>query len=144
MNAAEKALRNARMLHAGFFLASIAYILVPLVVIKTQTKEVNSVIVGMIFFFAVSDLAIAIFFRARLVNPVAGTLAQNPDDAGAAAKWSRGVILSLIFCTTTIMFGLALRILGASWNVCGLFFVTGILLLLAWTPKLDLPSSTRS
>lgn len=139
MSAAEKALRNARMLHAGFFLASIAYILVPLVVIKTQTKEVNPVIIGMVFLLAISDLGIAIFFRARLVNPVTETLAQNPEDAMAAARWSRGVSLSLVFCMATVLFGVALRILGANWNICGLFFVTGILLLLAWTPKLDLP-----
>jgi hypothetical protein len=144
MNAAEKALRNVRMLHAGFFLACIAYILVPLVMIKTPTKEVNPIIAGMIFFFAVSDLGIATFFRARLVSPVAKTLAQNPEDTKAAAKWSRGVSLSLVFCMATVLFGVALQILGATWNVYGLFFVTGILLLLAWRPKLDLPSSTRS
>lgn len=143
MNAAEKALRNARMLHAALFLASIAYILVPLVVMKTQTKEVNPAIVAAVSLIAVSDLGIATFFRSKMVKSAAETLAQNPEDAGAAAKWSRGVLLSLVFCMSTILFGLVLRILGASWNICGLFFITGILLLLAWTPKLDLPSSAN-
>jgi len=143
MNAAEKALRNARMLHAGFFLASIAYILVPLVVIKTQTKEINPAIVAAISLIAVGDLGIATFFRSKMVKSAEETLAQNPEDSGTAAKWSRGVLLSLVFCMSTILFGLVLRILGASWNVCGLFFVAGILLLLAWTPKLDLPSSAN-
>lgn len=144
MNAAEKALRNARMLHAGLFLVSIAYILVPLLVIKTQTKEISPAIVAAVSLIAVSDLGIAAFFRSKMVKSAEETLAQNPEDAGATAKWSRGVLLSLVFCMSTILFGLVLRILGASWNFCGLFFVVGILLLLAWTPKLDLPSSAGS
>lgn len=144
MDAAEKALHNARVLHAGLFLTSIAYIVVPLAVIKAQTKEINPAIVAVVSLIAVSDLGIAAFFRGKMVKSAGETLAQNPEDAGAAAKWSRGVLLSLVFCTSTVLLGLVLRILGAGWNVCGVFFIAGILLLLAWTPKLDLPSSSAS
>jgi hypothetical protein len=144
MNAAEIALRKARLLHAGFFLASILYVLIPLVAIKTETKEVNPLVVGAFFLIAISDLGIATFLRGKMVKSAAETLAQNSEDAGAAAKWSRGVLLSLVFCMSTILLGLVLRILGASWNVCGVFFIAGILLLLAWMPKLDLPSSCGS
>jgi surface polysaccharide O-acyltransferase-like enzyme len=86
MNPAEKALRNARILHAWFFLASIAYVLVPLVVIKTQTNEINPAIVVAVSLIAVSDLGIATFFRSKMVKSAGETLAQNPEDAGAAAK----------------------------------------------------------
>jgi hypothetical protein len=49
------------------------------------------------------------------------------------------VILSLVFCESVILFGLALRVLGAGWNVAGVFYAVGIVLMLLWTPKLDLP-----
>lgn len=79
-----------------------------------------------------------IFFRSKKVTPAAEALAQNPEDAVMAKEWNSGVILSLVFSETIVLFGLALRIMGISWNISGLFYVVGILLMLAWTPKLDL------
>jgi F0F1-type ATP synthase membrane subunit c/vacuolar-type H+-ATPase subunit K len=137
MTAGEKALRGARLLHAGFFVASILYVCVPLVV-KTQTREVNPVFVIAVSFVAMSAVGMGIFFRAKRVTPAAEALAQNPEDGAMAKEWNSGVVLSLVFCETTVLFGLVLRIMGTSWNISGLFYVVGILLMLAWTPKLDL------
>ena len=49
------------------------------------------------------------------------------------------VILSA-HAETIALFGFALKWLGASWLIAGPFFALAFLLLLAWTPRLDLPS----
>jgi len=144
MSLAEKTLQKARIVHAAFFLTSILYMLIPMVAFKTQTKEVRPAIILAISFVAVSDMGMGILYRNKFSPPLTEALARNLDDAAASRKWFIGVVRSFVFCEMTILFGLALRILGTSWNISGLFFIAGILLLLAWTPKLDLPSSTRS
>jgi F0F1-type ATP synthase membrane subunit c/vacuolar-type H+-ATPase subunit K len=139
MTQGEKALRWGRILHAAFLLASIAYVLLPVALIKTQTSDVDSVFVAAISVIAIATLIAAAFFRRRTLAPAAEALGTNPDDAEAAARWRRGLILSFVFCETAILFGLMLRVMGTSWNICGPFYIAGILLLLAWTPKLNMP-----
>jgi hypothetical protein len=39
--------------------------------------------------------------------------------------------------STIVLFGLVLKCLGATWNVASWFFIAGFLLLLAWTPRLN-------
>jgi F0F1-type ATP synthase membrane subunit c/vacuolar-type H+-ATPase subunit K len=115
-----------------------------MVAFKTQTKEVNPAVVLAISCVAASGIGIGFFYRSRLFPPLAEAFAKDREDAAASRKWFIGVVLSCVFCETTILFGLVLRILGTSWDISGIFFIAGILLLLAWTPKLDLPSSPRS
>ncbi len=76
--------------------------------------------------------------RSRLVQTASDVLRGNPDDRGAAARWRMGVILSLVFCETVVLLGLALRFMGESWNIRGAFYGVGIFFLLAWTPRLEL------
>jgi F0F1-type ATP synthase membrane subunit c/vacuolar-type H+-ATPase subunit K len=138
---AQKALQAARVLHAAFLLAAIGYVLVPAVAIKTQTRDLPPVFLLAISFVAAATLGAGIFLRRKIVAPAAEALCRNSEDAAAASRWRSGVIISLVFCETSALFGLAMRVAGVTWKICGLFYIAGFLLLLAWTPKLDLPSS---
>jgi hypothetical protein len=139
MNNAQKNLRIARIAHIAFCFSAILYILVPLLVIRVPQGPAPREIVFALGVVAFASLGAALFFRARLVQPSSEKLVVSPDDAGAAKQWRAGVILSLVFCESVILFGLALRVLGAGWNVAGVFYAVGIVLMLLWTPKLDLP-----
>ena len=87
---------------------------------------------------ALTSLGISLFFRRRIVQPAAERLSNNPEDSLAARRWRSGVLVSLVFCESVVLFGLALRFTGAGWNVCGVFYAVGIFFLLLWTPKLGL------
>jgi hypothetical protein len=139
MNAAQKALKAMRMIHAAFLLASILYILVAAAYAHTAEQSMPGIFPIAAGLVAMSSVGIAFFFRMRDVQPSGAKLRDNPDDATAAAKWRGGVLLSLVFCESIVLFGLALRFLGFSWDVAGIFYAVGTLLMLAWTPKLDLP-----
>jgi len=138
-SAAQNALRLGRTLHAVFLLVALLDLWLPLMVIHVDTQGVAIQIVGAFGFVALSNVGLAIYFRSRDVQPCSETLRRNPDDTDAAAKWRRGVILSLVFCISIVLLGLALRIIGAAWSLAGVFYAVGILLMLAWWPKLDLP-----
>lgn len=88
---------------------------------------------------ALSTWMAGFFIRIRMVKPAEEALRSNPEDGAAAARWRMGVVLSLTFCETVLLFGFALKILGASWNVCGVFYGVGIFFLLLWAPRLELP-----
>jgi len=139
VNNAQKNLQIARIAHIALFLSAILYILVPILVIRVPQQPAPREIVFTLGVMAFASLGAALFFRTRLVQPSTENLVRSPDDAGAAKQWRAGVILSLVFCESIILFGMVLRILGAGWNVAGVFYAVGIVLMLLWTPKLDMP-----
>jgi uncharacterized membrane protein YgdD (TMEM256/DUF423 family) len=65
------------------------------------------------------------------------SLRSNANDESALKKWRTGVIVSLVMASTIVLFGVVLKFMGETWNVASWFFIVGIVLLLAWTPRLD-------
>lgn len=139
MTVAQKTLQAARLIHLALLFAAFAYLALPFVVGAPKTTVPPPAVVMAMGLVAVSTMGAAYFIRARLVQPAGEKLAGNPEDAGAASRWRTGVIISLAFCETVALFGFALRFIGGSWNVCGIFYAVGIFFLLAWRPKLELP-----
>jgi F0F1-type ATP synthase membrane subunit c/vacuolar-type H+-ATPase subunit K len=138
MSAARVALRGAKLLHGVFLLSAILYVWVPTMIRHDASREVPRAVAFTLGLAALSNIGVAIFFRRRMVQPAAERLKRNSEDGGAAKLWRGGVIVSLVFCESIILFGLALRFLGANWSVCGIFYAVGIFLMLAWTPRLEL------
>jgi len=141
MTIAQRTLQAARVIHLGLLIAALAYLALPLLVGAPKTTVPPAALVAAMGFVAVSALGAASFIRARLVQPAGEKLATNPEDDGAARQWRTGVIISLVFCESVTLFGFVLRLIGSSWNVCGIFYAVGIFFLLAWRPKLELPPS---
>jgi hypothetical protein len=128
---AQKALQIARVLHAAFLLAAVS----------RSIKPPDSMIPVALGLALLPPLGVAAFYRSRIVKPASEALRANPDDGAAAGRWRQGVVVSLVCCETIVLFGLALRFIGVSWNLCTIFYTLGIFLMLAWTPKLELPAA---
>jgi hypothetical protein len=139
MSAAQENLRSVRIIHAFFLVAAGLNVIVPLRLIHVESQSPPDVFAVAIGFTAAAVIGLAVFFRMRYVQPNTEALRSNPEDAVALAKWRQGTIISLVCCESVVLFGLSLRITGVTWNICGIFYAVGILLLLAWTPKLNLP-----
>jgi hypothetical protein len=139
MISARETLRGVRIIHGVFLLAAIGYVIVPLKLIRVESQPPPSVFALAIGFTAAAVIGLAGFFRMRYVQPNSEALRNNREDAVALAKWRQGTIISFVCCESVVLFGLSLRITGVPWNICGIFYAVGIVLLLAWTPKLDLP-----
>jgi hypothetical protein len=139
MSAAQKNLRSVRIIHAVFLLTAILYVVIPLKLIRVDSQAPPTVFLAAFGFTAATVLGFAAFFRLRLVQAASEALKDNAEDTAALQKWVRGTIISFVCCESVVLFGLSLRITGVPWNICGIFYAVGILFLLAWTPKLDLP-----
>ncbi len=132
--------KNVKILHLAFLLT------VPLFVIELRLLHpaAHGVSNTIIFGFGAAcllDIVIASHFRGRMITPSEELLRANPEDTVALNRWRAGSIISFTYAESIVLFGFALKVLGASWNIAGIFFVVGILLLLAWTPKLELPAA---
>jgi hypothetical protein len=139
MNLARKILRETRIFHVALLFATILYFAFLTLVIKVRSQSASQIFPVVIGFAALTSLAAASFLRSRQLPSSSEALRDNPEDVPAARRWRAGVITSLVFCESVVLFGLVLRLIGVSWNVSAIFYAVGILVMLAWTPKLDLP-----
>lgn len=139
-SAGQKALQVARVFHAAMLFAAIVYLVLPLVIRERPSEMPDAVIPAVVGAVALVTLGAAAFYRSRFVQPAAEALRRDADDNSAAGRWRSGVIVSLTFCESVVLFGLALRFLGVPWKYSGVYYGVGILFLLAWTPRLELPS----
>jgi len=141
MTIAQKQLQSARLIHIAFVIAAVIYAGIPFLINPANPRPVAPVIVFAFGLVALSTWAAGFFIRSRMVMPAAEALRNHPEDASAAARWRSGVVLSLTLCESVLLFGFALKMIGASWNVCVIFYVVGFFFLLAWTPRLELPAA---
>ena len=141
MGTAQKTLQAVRIIHLAFVGTAVAYIIVPLAyapALKPAFPPVFPLALGIL---SLCVLGLAMFFRARRIQPASELLQNNPEDKAAISLWRGGVILSLVFCECVVLFGVTLKLLGMPWSVCGIFYAVGIFFMLAWWPRLELPPS---
>ena len=139
MSVAQTALTAGRTLYLSFLVAAFLLFWVPTLAPHDQNKILPAVIVVVLGAVALMIMGAAWYFRMRLVQPACQKLQADPEDTTAAIQWRTGLIISLAFCESVILIGLSLKFLGAGWNVAGIFYAVGVLLMLAWWPRLDLP-----
>jgi F0F1-type ATP synthase membrane subunit c/vacuolar-type H+-ATPase subunit K len=129
-------LQQVRILHVAFVMTWFLLILVlkfiqpPLG--TTNTPEFFPLALG---FVCVSEVGLALFFRARLVAASEAVLRSDSENKDALSKWRTGNLLSFCFAETITLFGLMLKLLGFGWKIAGVFFASGLILLLLWTPR---------
>lgn len=136
MNPLKGALMQARVLYGAFLvswllLTGVAY------QFSGPAREVPKAIITALAIAAVLNVAIALFVRSRYISSGEDALGGNPEDAEALAKWRAGQITSFALAESVMLFGIALKFLGAEWKIAGPFFVVGLVLLLVWFPRLD-------
>jgi hypothetical protein len=138
MTIVQKNLQSARLIHVAFLFAAAIYVAIPFLIAPVANSATMTIIAAFAL-IAFTTWAGGFFIRSRIVLPSAERLRENAEDDAAAARWRTGVVLSLTFCESVLLFGFALKILGASWNICAIFYGVGIFFLLAWRPRLELP-----
>src|SRR5215467_143966 len=142
MAGASETVRNVRLIHFAF-LAVPAVLFFAIATLPIRTKPQITFLPVVLAVLALSEVGIATGFRAKLLRPAVARLEQAPGDARALMQWQRGQLLSTAFATTVVLYGVVVRVMGFSWNIAAWFFVAGFLLLLWWTPRLELPVSTN-
>jgi hypothetical protein len=84
-----------------------------------------------------AQIAIAAFFRQTKVLPAQATLQAQPNNAEALKNWTSNSIVVFVLCESIALFGFVLRFLGAPRARCLALYVTALVLLFLWRPKLE-------
>jgi hypothetical protein len=128
------------MVQMAFFAAPVFYGAV-LFQHPQTAQPIPPLLVPVLVLVAASAVGAGFLLRSLLVFPSAEKLKVDSQDAATLARWQAGIIASFGCAESVAVLGFVLRFLGAGWNITALFLVATILLLLAWTPRLELPSS---
>jgi hypothetical protein len=143
MNAVQTEFRKVRILHLAFMTTIFLYLYMLIAILRPPVKAVQPLLVIAFGALAAMDLGVALTLRARQVRASEERLRNNPGDRRALQQWRVGMITSFAFAETHVLFGFLLKFLGADWKIAGPFFAFGVLLMLLWTPRLDVPAMNQ-
>jgi hypothetical protein len=131
----QQTLQQVRILHVAFVMTWFLFILLLKFVqppFGATAPEFFPLALGLV---CVSEVGLALFFRARLIAVSEDVLRSDPENKAALVKWRTGNLLSFCFAETITLFGLMLKLLGFGWKVAGVFFAGGLILLMLWAPR---------
>lgn len=131
------ALRQMRIIHAIFLAATLLQIYNSEWLAGSGTGFSTPFLIGIVF-VASFDVLVAYYFRRKTMVPALEKLRRDPNDIGALKQWRKATIVVLVLTMSIALYGLVLRVLGASRHAAWPFFVLALILMLAWRPQLDL------
>jgi len=124
-----------RLIHGSFILSWFLFILVTVYIIHPVDKLTGMTVPLALGVAALSSISVAQALRQKLVVAPAEELARQPDNAALLQRWRSGNIVQFAFAESVTLFGLVLRLLGASWPIAAPFFAVGLLMLLLSAPR---------
>jgi hypothetical protein len=125
-----------RLVHV-IMLAAIVGHLYTAEVLPKHAADLPVTFVASLSIMAALEVAIAFFFRQRMLPSALETMRSNPEDATALGRWRAANILSMVFAPSVSLLGFVLRFLGGSRPVAWLFFLASIILMWLWRPRLE-------
>lgn len=100
------------------------------------TRPVNTALI----LIGVLDGAAALGLRGKYFGPAESAVRENPADMTAVLRWRKLTIACLILAYSLGVYGFALAMVGVQRIEFLAFFVVSVVLLLIWTPRLDVPA----
>jgi hypothetical protein len=141
MTQPEIALKALRTVQAAFVASILLYAFMAEKVMQRPTSAPAPPLVISITILAIAMIFTAQVLRSRMVAPAKQKLRVQTDDVDALKRWRMGSLLSLVLVESVALYGFALRVLGATRSQTWPFYLASIVIMLIWTPSLDLHSS---
>jgi hypothetical protein len=131
-------LRVLRIIHSALLLSMVLYIFVAERIARIVTHPVQPIdhtFLASIAIVSIVAASTAFVFRIKMIGPALDTLQIAPGDVSSLNRWRAGSIISYALAESIVLFGLALRSVGASLPQSAWFYVAGPLLMLSWWPR---------
>jgi len=104
--------------------------------LRKEPKTLSDlVILKAMALFSIVNGAIVLFVRMQLLPATEEKLRLEATDSAVLTRWSMLNIMSFALCESIGLFGLVLRILGASLSQAAGFYAAAVILLLLSTPR---------
>ena len=128
-------LKNLRTIHGVMLFSMILYVFTAERLISPESRDLNSTLPAAFGILSLAIIGLAMFFRTKKIRTAFETFQSKPDDATAPRQWRTGGILTAVLLEAVVLYGFALRFLGAPLKVSLPFYVVGIALMLLWWPQ---------
>jgi hypothetical protein len=143
MASREKTVAEIWAIYAAFVITFFLFIFM-IQMVKPPEKPVSPAVIAAFAFAAISYVPIGATVRKKFLDGASESLHKNPADTKGLRLWRTGNIFSFCIAESTMLFGVALKFLGARWMVSGIFFVFGLVLIVLWIPKIEMYPSTNA
>ena len=143
MSPIESVVRQIRILHAALLLSLVLYVIAGEELAPAEAKGLahwDRAFVPLLILTA----GVAAVIRQRMVRPAEEALRLRSDDPTAVGRWRTGNLISYVLCEAVALYGFVLRMLGQTLWQAGPFYAVAILLMLVWTPRLQLSGSSQT
>lgn len=130
----ESAYKRATIIWAALLVAAFMYVLLPELLHPT-VRPMNSMIVIVIAFLAVTMIVVMMLFRKAMVEKSEAVLKTTPGDKAAMQRWMTGQLLTVTLAEAIVLYGLVLRFMGADRTEAIPFYVVGIGAMIVFRPK---------
>lgn len=107
---------------------------------RSTSAPARSFVTGMTI-LAIVMIVVALSVRGRMVSPAKEKLEVEAGDVSALNRWRTGSLISLVFVESVALYGFVLRVMGGTRSQVLPFYLVAILIMLLWTPRLDVASS---
>ena len=113
----------------------VLYIFVVEKIVAHPVQSINHTFWASIAIVSVVVACTAFVFRMKMIGPALDALQITPGDVSSLNRWRAGSIVSYVLAESIVLFGLALRLVGASLPQSAWFYLAGPLLMLSWWPR---------
>src|SRR5579864_3723804 len=140
MTQPEIAVKALRTVQAALLASIFLYAFVAEKMMQRPTNAPSSSLVTSITILAIAMIFTALVVRSRMVTPAQEKLRDQTDDVEALKRWRIGSLVSLVLVESVALYGFVLRFMGGTRTQSWPFYLAAILIMLVWTPRLDLVS----
>jgi hypothetical protein len=134
MSTMEAALRTTKIVHFAMLLSAVLYIFVA-EQIRMSSEEIGSGFFWIMFPVPLLLAIVALVIKHKIIEPAETVLRLQPNEVAALGRWRLGYIVGFALGEAIVLFGLVLRVLGASAARAGVLYAIGIVTMLVLTPR---------
>jgi len=127
--------------YGGFIVAWFCFFFV-IQMMKPARRNFSSLVFVAFAAAAVCAFTVGFVMRKKLFAQSAKALPANPQRA--LGQWRAANLIGFSCAMNPTILGVALKFLGASWSVPGIFFAVSLVFLILWRPRSDFGFSTTA
>jgi hypothetical protein len=128
-------LRILRIIHIVMLAAAFLYVLIAEMVLRHPERPLDLNFYRVMAVLTAVMIGGILLIRQTVVGRALETLRLQPDEASANVRWRAGYTVIFALSEAIVLYGLLLRLLGATAAQAAPFYAVGIILLLLFSPR---------
>lgn len=134
-NTADGTLQSMRIIHSVMLISMVLFIYMAGALGPARNLALGRILPILFGIVSLLVIGMVLYFRATKVRPALEIMQLNPGDPKALQQWRTGGVLTAVLLENVVLYGFALRLLGAAPKISLPFYLVGIALMLLWWPQ---------